>query len=396
MFRRTGVESGSAVAMTARALSGRTAMVVRLVAMVLALLWIAPAAQAGVAPIPEGAAVWFACTEPTFDGPLSLRCPLPYDPSYVQTFLNGFSRLTPENEFKMVYTEPEENRFAFSVADQVAEFARAHGKTIRGHTLLWNEEMPFWLSHPLLPWTAPELTEVMHTYITTVVNHFQTVFPGVVTEWDVINEPLTATGRLASSPWLNAIGPGYIRLALEYAHAADPAARLMINEQDADSPGPEANGLLALATSLKQAGVPLSGVGFEAHVTTANAPSLEDLVSLWRRYAAVGLDVEVTELDVDNINGVNDPAAKLAVFERYAEACRIVGNCTGLTVWGVADSYSWLGSDTDALLYNSDFQPTAAATAVRRILDGLPATVSAPSQATKVNNGGSGGPANDR
>jgi endo-1,4-beta-xylanase len=354
------------------------------VAMAAAGASVASAATSTKPPIPEGSALWFACTEQSFTGPLSLRCPLAYDPRYLQTFLAGFSRFTPENEFKMVYLEPAENRFNFTLADQIAEFARANDKTIRGHTLIWNQMLPWWLAHPLFPWNRNDLTATMHAYITTVVSHFHTLFPGTVTEWDVVNEPLTTTGALTWSPWEHIIGPSYIALALEDAHAADPTARLLINDNDADLPGPKSAALLALATNLKESGVPLTGVGFEAHVTPDTAPTLDQLVSLWRQYWAVGLDVEVTELDVADNDGVDDPAAKEAVFERYAQACRMVGNCVGLSVWGVADSYSWLGPDTNALLYNSAFQPTPAATLVHRILSGLPLVTAPPRRNRKA------------
>ena len=327
---------------------------------------------ARAAAIPEGAALWFACTEQTFDGPWALRCPVPYSPEYEQTFLNGFQRFTPENEFKMVYTEPQQNKFDFRVADEVAAFAQAHHRTIRGHTLLWNQENPWWLSHQLLGWTRNALIGVMHSYISTVVGHFAHAFPGVVTEWDVVNEPLNGDGTIAWSPWEYFIGPDYIPLALEYAHAADPSARLVINDDDNDVPGtPKAEAELALATSLKQSGVPLDAVGFESHVMPSTAPSYADLVSLWRRYKAAGLDVEITELDVNNDHGVDDPAAKQAIFDRYARACRAVGNCVGMTVWGVADQYSWLGANTDALLYNTAFAATPAVSVVHGFLAGV-------------------------
>jgi GH35 family endo-1,4-beta-xylanase len=96
-------------------------------------------------------------------------------------------------------------------------------------------------------------------------------------------------------------------------------------------------------------------------------------VSLWRRYAAAALDVEVTELDVGNDPGGDTQAQKTAVFERYAEACRMAGNCTGFTVWGVADQYSWLGPAADPLLYTSAFQPTPAVPFIRKVLAGGPA-----------------------
>ncbi len=335
-----------------------------------ATLCLVSAGTTRAAGIPLGSAVWFACTEPSYQGTPMLACPLPYDPRYVQTFLSGFDRLTPENEFKMLYLEPRQGQFDFTLADQIARFAQANGKTIRGHTLIWGRQLPGWVQYPLIPWDKQSLGTVMRRYISTVVAHFAHTFPGVVTEWDVVNEPLTDDGRLAGSPWLRAIGPDYISDALQYAHLADPAAKLVINENGADIPGPKADALLALATRLKRGGVPLTTIGFQAHVTPDSAPSIDQLVSLWRRYAAVGLDVEVTELDVNNDDGVDDPAEKLNVFRSYALACRMAGNCTGVTVWGVADQYSWLGPDADALLYDTEFTPKPAATAVQAILTG--------------------------
>jgi GH35 family endo-1,4-beta-xylanase len=329
-------------------------------------------AAASTPSIPLGSALWFACTEPFFDGPWSLACPVPYSPQYLQTFLAGFQRFTPENEFKMEYLEPEQGHFNFSVADQIAEFAQTYHKTIRGHTLLWFRQNPWWLIHPLVPWTRNSLLAVMKTYITTVVGHFANEFPGVVTEWDVVNEPLTPRGHVAWNPWEYYIGPDYIGLALEYAHAADPSAKLVINDLDNETPGaPKTDAELALATQLKESGAPLDAVGFESHVTPDTAPSYEQLVTLWDQYKAADLQVEVTELDVGNDNGVDDPAAKQAVFETYARACRVVGNCIGLTVWGVADQYSWLGPNTDALLYDTSFQATPAVGVVHQLLDGV-------------------------
>ena len=345
---------------------------------------IAPATAAS-APIPMGTALWYACTEPVFSGPLLLRCPVPYNPGYLETFLRGFSRFTPENEFKMMFLEPVENRFYFTLADQIARFAVEYHKTIRGHTLIWGGENPLWLSHPLLPWNRAALTNVMRTYISTVVGHFASMFPGVVTEWDVINEPLTVTGALNSNPWERVLGPSYIRLALDYAHAADPSARLVINSNGADTPGATENDLLELATALKQSGAPLGAVGFEAHVTADNAATLAQLLSLWRRYAAAGLDVEVTELDVGNDPNdpaADTPAAKSAIFDRYAEACRLAGNCVGLSVWGVADQYSWLGPNSNALLYNSAFQPSPAVAFIERMLSGQPLSPTPSADAT--------------
>lgn len=217
------------------------------------------------------------------------------------------------------------------------------------------------------------LSSVMREYISTVVGHFARVFPGVVTEWDVVNEPLTSLGTLTANPWEQSIGPDYLRLALGFAHAADPAAKLVINDQGNDIPGtPKAETELQLAALLKALGAPLDAVGFESHVTPATAPSYAQLVSLWERYRSAGLQVEVTELDVHADRGAVAPRAAATIFARYARACRAVGNCTGFTVWGVADRYSWLAREHGTLLYDSDFRPSPAAPVARRILSGAP------------------------
>jgi endo-1,4-beta-xylanase len=336
--------------------------------------WAAGAAEPGSGGrIPQGAAVWFACTQPVYSGPAALACPRAYDPRYAQTLIGGFDRMTPENEFKMAYLEPNQGDFSFALADQLAAFAQAHGKTVRGHTLVWAQELPAWVSDPLLPWSRDSLTSVLTGYVESVVSHFAQSFPGVVTEWDVVNEPLDASGEVAGGIWDQVLGPGYISLALKTAHAADPAARLLINELGAEEPGPKSLGLLRLAEGLKAAGVPLDGIGLQAHVTPRGAPSLGYLLWLMKQYAAAGLNVEFTELDVGDDLGVggtpiDQPLAKEQVYLRFARACRLAPNCTGLTVWGVADPYSWLGPDSDALLYDSAFQPKPETAEVRALL----------------------------
>ena len=318
--------------------------------------------------IPQGTALWFACTQPQWGGPAPLSCPRPYDPRYTSTFLHAFQRFTPENEFKMAFLEPQQNQFDFSLADQVALFARSTGKTVRGHTLVWNQELPQWVTAPLLPWTHDSLLAVMRSYISAVVGHFARSFPGLVGEWDVVNEPFDEEGNLQANLWENVIGPEYIADALEAAHAADPSARLLINDEGTELPGPKAMAMLALARSLKQAGVPLDAVGFESHVTPGAMPSLGYLIWLMGQYAAAGIDVEITELDVADDGFIDNPAAKQEVFRRYALACHVARNCIGFSVWGVADPYSWLGPGSDALMYDANFRPRPVVAVIRRLL----------------------------
>jgi endo-1,4-beta-xylanase len=192
--------------------------------------------------------------------------------------------------------------------------------------------------------------------------------------WDVVNEPLDASGRLAANFWSRAIGRDYIEQALVSAHRADPAAKLVINEMDVERPGPKADALFALVSDLKRRGVPLDGVGIQMHLDSPQGtPPYADLVAAMRRYAEIGVTVEVTELDVPTPAGVVEPgrdpvAEQAAAFERVVRACRDAGNCTGFTTWGVADIYSWRGPEARALMFHADFAPKPQVAPVEEIL----------------------------
>ena len=291
----------------------------------------------------------------SFRVPASLDCPHSFDPRYRQTALDRFDRFTPENEFKMAYLQPQRGIYDFRFADRIAGFAGVYGREIRGHALVWGAGLPAWLtSARLLDWGRDEALDVMRSHIRTVVRHFATRFPGVVTEWDVVNEPLRDDGRFAPNFWSLRIGKDYVEQALREARRADPSVRLVINEVDVERPGPKADALVGLVRDLKRRGAPLDAVGWQMHLgSPAGAPPVDDLVAMMRRYADLGVQVEITELDVPTPAVAStpggDPAQEQAdAYRRVATACRRAGNCSGLTVWGVADPYSWRGPDSQS------------------------------------------------
>ena len=340
--------------------------------------------------IPRGAALWWACTQQNYEGPRSLACKHAYDPRYVERFVGSFDQLTPENEFKMAYLQPHEGAFDFSVADRIAALAQAHGKEIRGHTLVWGHDLPGWLTaRRLFGWQRAEALALMRTHIETVVRHFAETFPGVVPVWDVVNEPLDENGRLADNFWARTIGSDYVERALVYARRADAAAKLVINEVDVERKGPKADALFTLVADLKRRGVPVDGVGVQMHLDSPQAtPPYAQLVAEMRRYAEIGVAIEVTEMDVPTPTNVTGPgrnpdAEQAGAFERVARACRDAGNCTGFTTWGVADPYSWRGAEERALMFRADFAPKAQVATVRRILAGRQPAARARGQRTR-------------
>src|SRR5437763_5045966 len=191
-------------------------------------------------------------------------------PRYVQTLLARYRSITPEWEMEMSQLEPDRGHFTFAQADGIVAFANRHHMPVRGHTLVWDEMVPGWVLHG--DWTRAQLEDVLHAYITAVVSHYR----GKVEEWDVVDEPLTTDGRMRRSIWERVIGPDYVSLAFKWAHAADPGARLFLNEYGAEWNDPKEHALFQLVSGLRTAGIPIGGVGFQAHLLlNAHPPQAE-------------------------------------------------------------------------------------------------------------------------
>jgi endo-1,4-beta-xylanase len=282
--------------------------------------------------------------------------------AYADTFLRHFSALTPENEMKMEVLRPERGRWRFEPADRLVNLACANGKAVRGHTLVWHSQLPRWLMQHA--WSREALRAYLRDYVHTVVGHYR----GRVCEWDVVNEPLDEHGRLRRSLWRDVIGPHYVEDALRWAREADPSARLLINEHGVERANRKSDGLLALVRRLRDRGVPLDGVGFQMHVTTAAFPSEQELAAALARFAAADLEVQVTEMDVCTLETTASVAERLRVqadvYAHAARACAAQPRCTRFGVWGVSDAASWIGAERRPLLFDAAHQAKPAWTAV--------------------------------
>ncbi|MGH2944514.1 MAG: endo-1,4-beta-xylanase [Solirubrobacteraceae bacterium] len=332
-----------------------------------------PSAISARTSVPLGSAVWYACTTPVYGGPAGLRCPVaPFDARYAATFAQSFDRATPENEFKMRWTQPSKGQFDFRAADGFAAFAAAHGKKVRGHALVYAAANPAWVDKPffLTPWTRLSLLNVMRTHISTVVGRYKTRHPGLVTAWDVVNEPFLQSGARDPNVYQRVIGNDWIEQAFRAANAADPDALLFLNEFNADTPNARQAALYALVADFVRRGVPIDGVGLEMHVgADGSYPTLQELKAVMAQYASLGLRVEVTELDaLRPVQG--DPVlVQRAAYDTVARACQESANCTGVTVWGTADPYSWRGAPQMATLFTAGFGKKRAYDLLRCRLD---------------------------
>lgn len=304
--------------------------------------------------------------------------PLVHDDDYQRVVTDNYTYLTAENAMKWQYVQPERGEFDWSGPDAVVGFAERHGLSVRGHTLLWHNQQPPWLSSG--SWSEEELREVLREHMEGLLGRYR----GRVTTWDVVNEPLEDSGpRVRDNLWRRVLGEDYIAEALRMAHEIDPDARLYINEFGIEGAGPKADALHRLVADLVDRGVPLHGVGFQGHFVHGSVP--EDLAEQMRRYTDLGLDVTVSELDVR----IPEPAEPEQLreqqdeYRRVVEACLDVPGCVNVTVWGVSDQHSWIPEwfpgYTSALPFDDAYQPKPALSGMVEALSRRPSGRRAPS-----------------
>ncbi|HVV19335.1 MAG TPA: endo-1,4-beta-xylanase [Pseudonocardiaceae bacterium] len=278
-----------------------------------------------------------------------------------------FDMVTPGNEMKWDTTEPSNGTFNFGPGDQIVSFAQSHDQRVRGHNLVWHSQLPSWVSS--LP--LNQVKAAMETHITTEVNHYK----GKVYSWDVVNEPFNEDGSLRQDVFYNAFGgSSYIADALTTAHAADPNAKLYLNDYNIEGTGAKSNAMYNLVQSLKAQGVPIDGVGFESHFILGQVPST--MQANMARFAALGVDVAVTELD----DRIQLPASQANLNQQasdYAAVvndCLAVSRCVGVSQWGVGDADSWIPGTFSgygaATMYDQNYQPKPAYNAVVTALGG--------------------------
>lgn len=306
---------------------------------------VAPAVE----PLPRG---------PVIPG-VALRADRLDDAGYAEAAGRLFASVTPENEMKWVSTEPEPGRFSFEAGDRIVAFARERGMRVRGHALVWHLQLPRWVTGT---------REELRRHVAGVAGHYR----GRVAQWDVVNEALADEGGLRPTPFLQTMGEGYIAEAFLAARRADPEAELAYNDYGAESPDtPKGRSLYQLVRALKGQRVPIDVVGFQVHADLRRIPGFERQL---RRVAALGVDVELTEVDVRLPAEASraDLRAQAAAYGRIVRACRAVARCRGITFWGLDDGDSWIPEffpgTGNALLLDAQLRPKPAYGAVRRAL----------------------------
>ncbi|MEV6851315.1 endo-1,4-beta-xylanase [Actinoplanes sp. NPDC051411] len=280
------------------------------------------------------------------------------DSTYTTIAGREFNMVTPENEMKPDATEPQRGQFNFSAGDQVYNWATQHGMKVRGHTLAWHSQQPGWMQSL----SGSSLRQAMIDHINGVMGHYK----GKLAYWDVVNEAFNEDGSRRQSN-LQGTGNDWIEVAFKTARAADPSVKLCYNDYNIENWSyAKTQGVYNMIKDFKSRGVPVDCVGLQTHFTGGSSlPS--NFQTTLANFAALGVDVALTEVDVTN--------ASTSQYAGLTQACMNVSRCVGITVWGVRDSDSWRSGESP-LLFDGSGNKKAAYTSVLNALNAAGPTTS--------------------
>lgn len=309
-----------------------------------------------------------------------------------------YNIVTPENCMKPQPVHPTEDSYSWATPDALVKWCQENNLKVWGHTLVWHSQTGRWFFQTAdgQPATREAALERLKQHIFTVVGRYK----GRVIGWDVVNEAIADGGNgqtenLRGFSWYRTVGPEVLTLAFKWAHEADPDAQLYYNDYNIEqgalqNRGKHASSLLLLKRLLKE-GAPIHGVGIQGHWSLNT--NLGDVEKAIENYAALGLKVSISELDVTVTGGnsgafptpgggggepVSDEVLKrqaqvygklFEIFNRHAK------DISRVTFWGISDRRSWR-SRQRPLLFDGQLQPKPALQAILDVAEGK--QVSAP------------------
>ena len=290
------------------------------------------------------------------------------DRQYSGLLEKEFNMITPENAMKFWAVHPSEKKYTFKNADVLVRFTQKNQMQIRGHTLVWHKSIPDWVKtiHD-----EKKIKNIFEEHIREVAGHFKEKLYC----WDVVNEAFADNGKLdKNSFWLNKLGPKHIELAFRIAHEVDQNSKLFYNEWGIEVINQKSNAVYEMVRDFTNQGVPIHGIGFQMHVGLGKNQMAEDvpepgkLAINLKRFSDLGLEVHITEMDVQiqGLLGTQEErlCAQARVYRKILETCLHIPNFRALIQWGVTDKFSWIpslaGKPDAPLIFDENYSPKPA------------------------------------
>jgi endo-1,4-beta-xylanase len=267
------------------------------------------------------------------------------DPAYLALYNRETQIVTTDVALKFDWLRPTPERFEFGRADAIVAAAQRAGKLVRGHTLIWNDNAPDWLKRL----SAREVERVFDQHIDVVVGRYA----GKLHSWDVVNEPFwpmdRQEGGWRDGPWFAAMGPSYVERAFRRVAAIDGNARLTLNEAQCENNHEWGRSirppLARLVDDLCQRDVPLHAIGFQSHLQPQWPSDFSEFADYAASFGRKGLDIYLTEFDVNDQSFPDDSAMRAAAVARFGaeflDATLKIPQVRMVVNWQLSDRYSW-------------------------------------------------------
>ena len=285
-------------------------------------------------------------------------------PQELEIVKNQFNSIVAENVMKSGRLQPEEGEFEFDLADSFVEFGEENNMHIHGHTLIWHSQAPRWFftDEDGKDVSKEELTRRMKNHIEKVVGRYK----GRIDSWDVVNEAIEDDGSYRKSKFYEILGKDFIKLAFQFAHEADPEAKLYYNDYSMTKPG-KREGVVKMVKELKAEGVTIDGIGMQGHIGMSH-PELSEMEKSIVAFGELG-QVSISELDLSVLPSPwGDAGAEISknfeyedkmnpfpnglpedvsdqFTQRYLEFFKLFikhqDKIERVTLWGVTDGNSW-------------------------------------------------------
>jgi len=292
------------------------------------------------------------------------------DSAFFNTATPEFNLVTAENCMKWDGLEPSQNNFNWSEADKLLNWAKTNNYKVHGHTFVWHNQTPSWVQNL----SASAMESALNNHIDKVMAHYK----GQIPIWDVANEVFEDSGTYRNSFWYRTMGKSFVEKAFIRARAADPSAKLVYNDYNLEYTGPKSNAAYAMLKDFKSRGIPVDRIGFQMHLDIQYAIDYEDFARNLQRFADLGLEIYVTEMDVRVSS--NTTSAELdkqaSYYKNIIEKCMAQPAVKAIQLWGFTDKYSWIpgtfpGRD-NGLIFDRNYNPKPAYYAMQAALATAP------------------------
>ena len=272
------------------------------------------------------------------------------DDDFVRALKREANLLIPETELRWDSVQPTPNNFNFDNYERIADFAREYGFDMRGHAFVWHRGNPAWLEQTLARSTPAEAEKILRNHIETVVKETN----GDIEHWNVVNEAFdprsSRSDLLRETPWLKALGPDYVSLAFRAAYDANSNLTLVYNdfglEYDDSNARAKRQAVLHFLIACRKQHVPVHAVGLQSHLQCHRPLGGHDFATFIKNVRRLGLNIYVTELDVDTSQLAGTIAERNAVAQSYVTAylnlIEQYGALETVVTWGLSDRYTWM------------------------------------------------------